>query len=172
VAVRVAHDSRATLVPLALLTVPERRRVRGVRLDALQQAQDFLEAVSHKAAKYGVPVERCEVATHDIVKSIVCLASSKECEHILLFVRGEKGVLLSSHYITALIEQERPALWLVHLPIVRSGSHFARRIVERFCHYVGSKQSSPEGVSQAQELALLTESGERADRYPELADKH
>src|SRR5438105_6486158 len=85
-ALRLAKGSHATLIALALVRVPEARRSKGARLEHIQQAKDFLEAVKHKAVKYDVAIERFEVFTTDAVQSIDAVAQTMECEGILLFV--------------------------------------------------------------------------------------
>ena len=87
-ALLLAKGRQATLVPLALIHVPEERRAKGARLEHVQQSKDFLEAVKHKAARYAVPIERFEVITSDVVQSINTIAGDRECEGILLFAIG------------------------------------------------------------------------------------
>ena len=137
-AVYFARNHQATLVPLVLIHVTEPTCSRGVRLDLLQQAQDFLEAVSHKAMKNNVAVERFNVVTHNVTERILHFTSLNEYAGILLFMRDEKGVLLSLHEIKTLLKHGGPSYYLVHLPSKRSkhrisdlvqwfASRFARR---------------------------------------------
>src|SRR6266566_2500667 len=79
--VSLAGNNGATLIPVSLVSVPNEGRSRGARLEHIQQSKDFLEAVKYKAARYGVPVERFEVFTADIVQSINIVAneSAKVC---------------------------------------------------------------------------------------------
>src|SRR5690242_11885613 len=79
-ALRLAKGYDAILVPLALIYVPEDGQAKGARLEHIQQSKDFLEVVKHKAARYGVPLERLEVYTSDIAQSIRIIASEMECE--------------------------------------------------------------------------------------------
>src|SRR5215831_8293416 len=69
-AILLAKGHEATLVPLALIYVPEEHHARGARLEQIQQSKDFLESVKFKAARYAVPLERMEVFTSNIVQSI------------------------------------------------------------------------------------------------------
>ena len=80
-AILLAKSLEATLIPLSVIHVPQEGRSRGARLEHIQQSKDFLEAVKYKAARYGVPVERYEVFTADIVQSINIVAneSAKVC---------------------------------------------------------------------------------------------
>src|SRR5258706_12055213 len=68
-----AESHGATLVAMSLITVPHESRSRGVRLEYIQQSKDFLEALQYKAARQHVPVERYEVFTGDVVRSLKLL---------------------------------------------------------------------------------------------------
>ena len=69
-AILLAKSHQAVLVPLVLIDVPEERRKKGVRLEYLQQSKDFLETVKKKADWYAVRIEKLEVFTSDVVRSI------------------------------------------------------------------------------------------------------
>src|SRR2546427_1029655 len=90
-AVLLAKQCQATLVPLALLAVPAGRWSKGVRLEQVQQAKDFLEAVRHKAERHAVPLERFEVVTSDVVQSISVLMQQLACDGMVLAERGQDG---------------------------------------------------------------------------------
>lgn len=126
IAVSFARSHQATLVPLVLLHVAQREHPRGVRLEFLQQAQDFLEAVSHKAVKNNVAVERFEVVTPSVEESIAYFTASGKYAGLLLFMRDSKGILLSLSEIKALLLQEHKGLsfYVVYLPSRRH----ARRV--------------------------------------------
>ena len=114
-AILLAKSLEATLVPLSVIYVPQEGRSRGARLEHIQQSKDFLEAVKYKAARYGVPVERFEVFTADIVQSINIVAKEQRCEGILLFVRGKKGVLLQADEIKRLMETMVCKLYVLYM---------------------------------------------------------
>jgi hypothetical protein len=117
--VLLAKDQQATLVPVALLAVPEKRRAKGVRLERIQEAKDFLEAVRYKAQRQRVPIERFEVMTSDVVESIAGLVHETACDGIVLSVRGQEGVLLDVDEIERLMEQVDCTFYLIHLPVQR-----------------------------------------------------
>jgi hypothetical protein len=114
-AICLAKSLDATLIPLAIIHVPEERRARGARLEHLQQSKDFLEAVKYKAARYGVPVEQYEIFTVDIVQGINVVAKEQRCEGILLLVGGKKGVLLQLDEIKSLMEMTVCKLYVVRM---------------------------------------------------------
>ncbi len=116
-AVLLAKDRQATLVPLALVHVPDTRRARGARLEHIQQAKDFLEAVRHKAARQNVSIERFEVFTGDALQSTDALVQQLECDGILLFARGSNSVLLSTNQARRLMEKVACMFYVVRLPV-------------------------------------------------------
>src|SRR5712691_745802 len=82
-ALALAQRFGATLVVLSLIHLPQRPDTRGPRLEDIQQSNDFLEFVQHKAARSGVPVERVELYTRNPVRSIRVLAEEMECAGIV-----------------------------------------------------------------------------------------
>jgi hypothetical protein len=114
-AVRLAKSCDAILVPLSLIQMTEMRWSKGARLEYVQQSKDFLEAMLYKAAKHGIPVERFEVFTSDVVQSIGVLAQQVECDGILLFVRGRDGILLRADEVEHLVEKRAHTLYIFHL---------------------------------------------------------
>jgi Universal stress protein family len=114
-AILLAKSLEATLIPLSVIHVPQEGRSRGARLEHIQQSKDFLEAVKYKAARYGVPIERYEVFTADVVQSINIVAKEQRCEGILLLVGGKKGVLLQADEIKCLMETMVCKLYVVHM---------------------------------------------------------
>jgi hypothetical protein len=114
-AILLARSLDATLVPLSLIHVPQEQRARGVRLEHIQQSKDFLEAVKYKAERYGVPVERFEVFTADIVQGINIVAKEQQCQGILLFLERNKGVLLQTNEIKRLMEIAAYKLYVLRL---------------------------------------------------------
>lgn len=114
-AICLAKSLDAALIPLAVIHVPAERRARGARLEHIQQSKDFLEAVKYKAARYGVPVERYEIFTADIVQSINIVAKEQRCEGILLFIGDKRGVLLQLDEIKGLMETRACKLYIVRM---------------------------------------------------------
>ena len=134
-ALRLAKGYDATLVPLALIYIPEDRRSKGARLEHIQQSKDFLELVKHKAARYGVPIKRLEVYTSDVAQSIRAVASEMECEAILLFVGDKHDVLLSASQIKHLMEHFTCKLYVLRLQ-TGGGKSLKRVIREHFSHWL------------------------------------
>ena len=121
-ALALAHRFGATLVVLSLIRLPQRLD-RGPRWEDIQQSNDFLEFVQHKAARSGVPVERMELYTRLPVGSIRALAQEMECAGIILVVRRGAGVLLATHEVKQLLEDQRLPLYIV--PLLAKDSMFS-----------------------------------------------
>ena len=116
-AVRLAKSYQAVLVPLALIHSSEEHASKGARLEHIQQSKDFLEATKHKAERYSVPVERFEVFTSDAVQSINVLVHELKCDGILLFVDGNKAVLLQAREMQRLMKTTVSKLYVVYIPL-------------------------------------------------------
>ena len=101
-AVLLAASHQATLVPLALILVPQTRG-KGARLEHIQQSKDFLEAAQNKALRHGVPLERFEVFTSDVLQSIAVLVHELSCDGVVLAYRGRNGSLLHAKTIEQLL---------------------------------------------------------------------
>ena len=128
-AVLLAKGRNATLVPLSLIHIPKGHHSGGARLEHVQQSKDFLEATKHKAAYYGVPIERYEIFTSDVVESINIHAQNIECADILLFVRDGEGILLQTDEIKHLMEQPICKLSIIRLPS-KAGKRFTWTLPE------------------------------------------
>lgn len=115
-ALRMAISMDATLVALVLLHVPRGRRSKGVRLDDIDQCNDFLEAVKCKAARFGVPVEHLEVTTEDAVQTINMIAAEMECDGIVLFMSRKEGILLPESVSVHLLLEATCKIYVVRLP--------------------------------------------------------
>lgn len=115
--VRLAESQGATLVAMSLITVPHESRSRGVRLEYIQQSKDFLEAVKYKAARQHVPLERYEVFTADVFRSLKLLMREQNCGSILLVTRGEKDSLLRRQELRQLLDALPASLVLIRLPV-------------------------------------------------------
>lgn len=114
--VRFAQSAGATLVPVTLIAVPHERRSRGVRLEHIQQSKDFLEAVQFKAARLEVPVERYEVFTGDVLKSIALLVQDLRCDSIVLVTSEQQEMLLLASELKRLLMEPPAPLVLMRLP--------------------------------------------------------
>jgi hypothetical protein len=114
-ALALAEQLGATLVVLSLIRLPQ-PQTRGVRLGEIEQSNDFLEFVQHKAARWGVPLVRVELYTHTPVSSIRALAQEMECVGIIVFVRRGSGVLLATEEVKQLLEDRRLPLYVAQLP--------------------------------------------------------
>ena len=111
-AVRLAGSTGVTLVPVSLVSTPS----KGARLEHIQQSKDFLEAVQHKAERYAVAVERYEVFTPHVLRSIRMLAYEMRCDGIVLLTRGEQTRLMQEEEVKQLLTRPPAALVLVRLP--------------------------------------------------------
>jgi hypothetical protein len=149
-AVLLAKGHEATLIPLALLYVPERRRAKGARLEHVQQSKDFLEATKYKAARHSVPVERFEVFTSDVVQSINLVASEMECEGILLFVGRRGGVLLDINEIKRLVELPICKLYVLHMQTNNRAS-ITQMLRQRFSDWLNGRRKKQNKPPQVQE---------------------
>lgn len=138
-AILLAKSHEATIIPLALIHVPEERQAKGARLEHVQQSKDFLEATKHKAARYAVPVERFEVFTSDVVQSINLVASEMECEGILLFAGRKGGILLDMIEIKRLMELPICKLYIMHLQTDERES-FAQMLRQRLAYWLNGRQ--------------------------------
>ena len=114
--VRLAESHGATLVAISLITVPHESRSQRVRLEYIQQSKDFLEAVKYKAARQYVPLERYEVFTADVFRSLKLLVHEQNCSSIVLVSRGEKDSLLQRHELKHLLDALPASLVLIRLP--------------------------------------------------------
>jgi len=115
-AVQFARSSHATLISLAVIYLPEQQRSHGPRPEAIAQANDFLEAVQHKARRAIVPVERFEIVTYDIASCINAFVQEMDCDGILLFSQPNSATFLSCKVMQQLLEQAACPLYLIHLP--------------------------------------------------------
>ncbi|GCE46575.1 hypothetical protein EI42_00087 [Thermosporothrix hazakensis] len=100
------------LVALSLVHRPE----DGViRLEVIQQSKDFLEFLYRRSRHFQIPLQRIELHTPSPLSSIRALASELNNASILLFMRNEKGVLLDTDTILAVLQDLRLHFYLVLL---------------------------------------------------------
>lgn len=159
-AVLLAKSYQAELVSLALIHVPEERRAKGARLEHIQQSKDFLEVTKHKASLHSVPVERFEVFTCDVVQSINVLVHELRCDGMLLFVDGDRAVLLQAKEIQQIMKTSVCKLYIVHNPM-HSQSTSSRGLFRIFSHLFGRRS--------AEQNELLTLLSELEANNPEIA---
>jgi hypothetical protein len=100
--VHLAADQRATLMPLSLIPQPPGKHQK-VRLELLQQSQDFLVAVQSRAARYQVPLEPAEVLTRDLVQGILVSISTYQCDALLFAARVHRGCPLPLEVVEHLL---------------------------------------------------------------------
>ena len=150
-AILLAKSHQATLVPLVLIHLPEERRKKGVRLEHVQQSMDFLETVKQKSDWYAVPVERLEILTSHIVRSINLIANEMECDGMLLFVSQRGGILLPTIEIKHLMEMPACKLYLTRLPTKERVS-FAPALRQRFSHWLNGRRKRQGEPTQEQEF--------------------
>ncbi len=93
---QLAKIHNATLVTLTLIPLSEQQRPEDVRLEYIQQAQDFLEVLHTQADMHAVRVEEYEHYTHDVLESIYSYTQRLRCQRILLSYEGEK-----THFLRA-----------------------------------------------------------------------
>jgi len=139
-ALQMAEQRHATLVPLALVLVAPHK---GARLERLQQAQDFLTMISHKAQQRGVPIEASELYTVDAARSVEAFASEMACQAVIVFLSGARDILLGRAEIRNLLERsvcnlhivllpEKRSRFTLHLPLFRrSPGHASRPVQEK-----------------------------------------
>lgn len=152
-AVMLAKSYQAELVALALVYVPEEHWAKGARLEHIQQSKDFLEVTKHKAARHSVPVERFEVFTGDAVRSMNVLVHELKCDGMLLFVDGDRAVLLQAKEIQQLIKTSVCRLYVVHNPL-HSQPASSRGLFNIFSRLYGRRSTE-----QSELLSLLSELG-------------
>lgn len=113
-ALALAQRLNATLTLLSLIRLPQASS-KSPSWESIQQSRDFLEFVQHKAARWGVPVERTELYTRSATRSICAFAQEMECAGIVLVVRRETGVLLATHEVEQLLEEKCLPVYVVSL---------------------------------------------------------
>ena len=115
-ALQLAHQRHATLVALALIA-------KEARLEHIQQAQDFLELLRHKAEQQHVLVEQTRFYTDDIASSVETLAREMGCEAVILFVSTGNEALLRHEEVRALMDSTTCNRHIVLLPDTQQRHH-------------------------------------------------
>jgi nucleotide-binding universal stress UspA family protein len=114
-AICLAQSRHATLVALVLLPLSAQHPERGVRLEHIEQANDFLKTVARKAGQYQVPLEQHKVVSTDTVKTLLEEAERLHCENIIVAVRKKRASLLHDQEVLPLLTQRHSKLLLIHL---------------------------------------------------------
>lgn len=132
----------ATLVAVSFIMAPDER---NVRLELLQQSQDFLEALRYKALRLAIPVECYEVFTSDILASIATQVHDLACQSLILVSEGEKTLFLHQREMRQLLLNPPASLVLLRFsPLVASGQpRLTARLlgwVQRLGNAVGSRK--------------------------------
>ena len=148
-AVDLAERAGAVLVPVSLISVPSERRLRGARLEHIQQSKDFLEAVRWKADRYHVAIERHEIFTADVMQSIRLLVADLRCDAIMLVTTGDREVLLQANELKRLLESPAAPLLIIRMSIPPENAQPRTgigRFLSRLRHlWEAGKQQSHEG---------------------------
>jgi hypothetical protein len=110
-----AENAGAILVAVSLVSVPQRARSEGARLEHIEQSKDFLEALQYKAARRRVSVERYEVFTTDVIQSITSLTHETQCTAFILVTGGK---MLRDHEMKHLLTKPPATLMLIRRPLV------------------------------------------------------
>jgi nucleotide-binding universal stress UspA family protein len=155
-AVRLAESSGGTLVAASLVSVAQKPRSRGARLEHIQQSKDFLEAVKWKAARYEVPTERYEVFTADVMQSIAVLMRDQHCDSIVLVTRGGEDVLLQAHEVKHLLEASPASLVLIRLPM-QPGRTQTWSLLTRFLSWLPGLWGRADSASQVEDVPAVEE---------------
>jgi hypothetical protein len=133
-AIQLAKQYHAALVPLALLPV---KPGKSVRLESIQQAQDFLEFICSKAKRQGIAIEAAKVSTCDVARSIEAFAGEMDCEAVILFLSNTRGVLLEYSEIQALLERGNCNTHIVLFPGKEQGGAVRHSLHIPLPRYVG-----------------------------------
>lgn len=131
-ALQLAQERQATLVPLALIRIPDSRTARGgaaIRLEHIQQAKDFLETVRYAAPKYHIAIESHEIATPNVIHSIATQAQSLGCESVILLTNEHGGLLLQTHEIAALLHEVPVPCDVIHVQPSKAGRKSLQQFV-------------------------------------------
>lgn len=147
----VADAAGATLVAVALIGIPTRPGNRGVRLEHIQQTQDFLEAVNTKALRLGLTVERHEVVTRNVEASLKILISELHCDAIVLVSRKGEEIFLETQQFTQVLDTPPVPLVLIRLPAVTGGQSLWKKLMSRLRQSGGGQDSIGESISEQEE---------------------
>jgi hypothetical protein len=144
-AMRLAEHSAATLIALSLIT-PRPGRAPRVRLEQLQESQDFLEAVRWKALRLQVSVECYEVFTEDVAGSIAIQVQSLDCQSVMLMHHGLEDALLSPQELKQVLLSPPAPLLFLTLPVAKRRSLPAGSLLSRLYHRQARRKAAASPV--------------------------
>lgn len=112
---RQAKHSDATLVAVSLCTAASQEQMR---VERNVQAEVFLKTVQQAAEKHQVSVERYQVFTSDVVRSISMLTANLQCTSLVVVTGEKQGGLLSTQELRhLLLHEQASSLVLIRLPV-------------------------------------------------------
>ena len=151
-----AENLSACLVCVAFIPhSPDQRK--GIRLERIQQAKDFLEYMHYRARQTGVTLQRMELYVPNLEESILRLSQEMNNAPILLFTRHERGILLGLSTIRRVMEDERSRYYLLLLT-QRHGSitlpQFLQPLLQKYqgapkapvLRFLGPHRADPESM--------------------------
>ncbi len=154
--VSLAQSHGATLVAVSLISAPHKPRSRGIRLEHIQQSKDFLEALQCKAARRRVLLERYEVFTGDVVRSLALLVYDQHCDSIVLVSRAGKESLLHDYELKRLLDVPPTSLVLVRLP-ARAQRAWIRLVGDWFVSWLRRLREGQAAANQAKDTPAVDE---------------
>lgn len=113
---RLADAANVTLVATSFLVTPDEQGAQHIRLELIQQSQDFLETVHYKARRLATPVECHEVTASDVLAGIEQQLRDLACESVIIASRGDQALLLHSTEIQQLLLAPPAQLVCLRLP--------------------------------------------------------
>lgn len=151
-----AKNLSACLVCVAFIPLPADRH-KGIRLERIQQAKDFLEYMHYRTQQAGVVLQRMELCVPNLEESILRLSQEMDNAPILLFTRHERGVLLDLPTIRKVLEDERSRYYLLLLTQRHGGialPQFLQPLLQKYqgtpkaptLHFIGPQPVDPESM--------------------------
>lgn len=141
---RLADAANATLVAISFLVTSDEPRAQRIRLELIQQSQDFLEAVHYKALRLAIPVECHEVTTSDAFAGIEKQLRDPACESVVIATRGDRVLLLHPREIQQLLLA--PPAQLIRLLLPASAMFERPGLVSRFFAWMKAWSISRKGA--------------------------
>ncbi len=131
---RQAKHCDATIVAVSLCTATLQEQMP---FEQNAQARVFLKTVQRAAEKHQISVERYQVFTSDVVRSIRMLTFDLQCTSLVVVTGEKQGVLLSTQELRALLLHEQSSsLVLIRLPVHKEKTSILNRPTNFFswCH--------------------------------------
>ncbi len=113
---RLAQARGVTLIAVSLISTAGKQWERGVRLELIQQSNDFLGATRHKARRLRIPLKWSELYTPNASTRLLTLAGELNCERTIVVSRGTNVLLLAKQEMQQLLQNLPDSLVLVRLP--------------------------------------------------------